>query len=136
MDLDIRTRECRIIVADGHPTMLRVISDILSAEFPTIATVEDGETLILEQNRIQPALIIADIRLARLNGLQAWQQIRQSNPQCKIIFLSVDDDEGYRMAAIGAGASGWVVKTSVPDELLPAVHRVLAGGMYRSGGNV
>jgi DNA-binding NarL/FixJ family response regulator len=124
------TRECRVIVADGHPEMHRIISDILGRDFQIVAAVQDGESLVVEENRSNPTLIIADVRMPRMSGLRAWEHIRRRNPQCKIIFLSTDNDEAYRMAAIEADASGWIIKTSVSTELLAAVHCVLEGGLY------
>jgi DNA-binding NarL/FixJ family response regulator len=117
----------RIVLADDHTLILTGIRSLLAEQFDIVAAVEDGRTLVCESLRLRPDLIILDVAMPLLNGIEAARQIRAAWPEAVLLFLTMHDDPLYLREAIQAGASGYLLKTSANEELVNAVERVLAG---------
>jgi DNA-binding NarL/FixJ family response regulator len=103
---------------------------ILESEFDIVGAVEDGKTLVSEASRLKPDVILVDISLPGLNGMEAARQIKRNLPKAKIVFLTMHADLTYLRDAMRLGASGYLVKSSAGRELLKAVRDVLAGQTY------
>jgi len=124
----------RILVVDDFKDWVRQVRLLLQfrTEFQLIAEASDGSEAVQKAEELKPDLILLDIGLPKLNGIEAAQQIRQRSPSCKIIFLSQNSDLDVVRAALGTGALGYVLKIDAGLELLPAVDAVLRGEQFIS----
>jgi DNA-binding NarL/FixJ family response regulator len=125
----------RILVVDDFEDWRRQVRLLLQArpEWEVIAEGSDGSEAIQKAEELKPDLIVLDIGLPKLNGIEAGHRIRQLSPSCKILFLSQNNDYDVVQAALGAGALGYVHKTKAREDLLPAVDAVLRGEQFVSG---
>lgn len=122
----------RLLLADDHKIFVEGLRNLLEPEFEIVKTVENGQALVAEAQTLQPDLIIVDISMPCLNGIEAIYRIRQTLTRVKIVVLSMHTGQLYIARAFRAGASGYVAKHSGPAELLTALRRVLRGGVYRT----
>jgi DNA-binding NarL/FixJ family response regulator len=123
-------QKIRILLADDHPIVLDGLKNLLESEFEIVGTVEDGRALVSEAERLNPHVIIADISMPLLNGIEAVRQIKQTNELTKVVFLTMQADVAYATMAFDAGASGYVLKRSASRELITAINEVLKGRTY------
>jgi DNA-binding NarL/FixJ family response regulator len=119
-----------ILVADDHALVLEGFRKLLEHEFDVVATAHDGAQLLEETARLQPDLILVDISMPLLNGIEATRKILAAAPSAKIIIVTQHSDRRYVQAAFSAGARGYVLKHSAAPELVQAIHEVLAGRFY------
>ena len=124
----------RVILADDHPLTLEGVRTLIEPHVQSVATVTDGRALIEAAFRLKPDLIILDITMPLLNGIDAAIQIKKNQPQVKLLFLTMHTSPAYLEAALSAGATGYVLKTSAREELLEAMRSVLSGRIYVSPG--
>jgi len=122
----------RVLLADDHPLTLEGLRGVLAPHLETVGTVMDGRALVEEALRLQPDLIILDITMPLLNGIDAAVQIRKSLPGVKLLFVTMHMNPAYLEAALSVGATGYVLKSAARQELLEAVRTVLAGRIYVS----
>ena len=122
----------RILLADDHKSLLDTVSNILSHEFDVVGAVSDGEMLIDEAERLQPDLLVADISMPLVNGIEAVRRLKDANSQIKVIFLTVHENADYARECIAAGALGYVVKSRMVSDLIEAITAVHAGNRYVS----
>jgi DNA-binding NarL/FixJ family response regulator len=120
----------RILVADDHPVILAALGGILDELGEVVGMVTDGQALVEAARRLQPDLIISDISMPRLDGLDAIRAIQMCAPQSKVIVLTVHREAVYLSTAFHAGARGYLLKQSILAELPQAVLRVLEGERY------
>jgi DNA-binding NarL/FixJ family response regulator len=123
----------RILLADDHSLILTGIRALLTEYFELVGQVEDGRSLVEAALRLRPDLIILDVAMPLLNGIDAARQIRKEWPQARLLFLSMHADPLYLREALHAGGSGYVLKSSANEELHTAVQKVLKGGIYVAG---
>ncbi len=126
----------RVLLADDHPRILSRLTDLLEPEFKVIAVVGDGQSLVEMAESLQPDLIITDISMPILSGLEAAKKIVQSAPQTKIIFLTVHTNPDYVREALELGAVGYVFKSRLVSDLRLAISEVLEGRTYVSSSSV
>lgn len=122
----------RLIIADDHVVIAEALSKILSTSFDVVATVHDGRGLIQMGQKFRPDVLLTDIGLPLLNGLDAILQFKRLVPGAKILIVSTNCDPDVVAEAFRRGASGYVPKTADVSELVDAIHRVLAGDFYIS----
>ena len=122
----------RILVGDDHAILREGLVRLLEPEFDVMGTAGDGQSLVNEAKRIQPDVVIFDIGMPLLNGIEAASHIRGLAPGAKLVFLTQHSGKEYLVAAFRAGASGYVLKNSAASELLEAVREVLAGRCFLS----
>jgi DNA-binding NarL/FixJ family response regulator len=120
----------RIVVAENEPVLIQGITSTLTSDYEIVGTATDGEALVEAAREEQPDLIILAISLSKLDGFQAAVRIKEFLPEVRLLFFTIYDTPAYVGAAIRAGASGYILKSSTPDELLRAVKQVLAGEQY------
>lgn len=123
-------KKTRVLLADDHKIVLEGLRGILEPEFEIVGAVEDGRRLVAEANRLSPDVVVADISMPGLNGMDAARQIRKNDERIKIVFLTMHSDVTYAAGAFDAGASGFVLKHSAPQELITAVREAMKGGTY------
>lgn len=121
-----------VLLADDHPIVVQGLRSVLADEFEIVGTVKDGRALLAAAEQFKPEVIVADISMPLLNGLEAVRQLKKDKSQAKVIFLTVHADADVAVAAFEAGASGYVVKESAGEELISAIHSVLDGRLYVS----
>ena len=119
-----------ILLADDHVVFVEGLRKILEPEFEVLGSVRDGRTMVSEVLKLKPAVVLADITMPLLNGIDAARQIRKAEPRAKIIFLTMHSDAIYAAEALEAGASGYLVKQSAASEVVNAVNTVLRGKVY------
>jgi len=120
----------RILLADDHKIVLEGLKGLLEPEFELVGTVEDGRALVAQAAKLRPDVIVADISMPRLNGIDAVQQIKKTDPGIKVVFLTMHPDVPYAVSAFEAGASGFVLKHSASSELVTALREALRGRTY------
>ena len=124
----------RILLADDHAPLLEGIRGVLAPHYEIAGTVEDGQTLVEAALRLKPDLIVSDITMPHLSGIDAAIQIKASLSGIKLLFVSAHSNLAYVTAAFEAGGTGYVLKSDVLEELLDAVRSVLKGRIYVSSG--
>ena len=120
----------RILLADDHRMVAEGLKSLLHEEFDLVGVVEDGRALIEGARKLRPDVIVADITMPHLNGLDALGPLQRDNPRVKVIFLTMHREVAYARRAMEAGASGFVLKHSAPSELIVAIRAALAGKTY------
>jgi len=120
----------RVLLADDHKIVLEGLKGILENEFELVGTVEDGRALVATAQRLNPDVIVADVSMPLLNGIEAAHQLKKANSQAKFIFLTMHPDARYATRALEAGASGYVLKHSAASELVQAIREALRGRVY------
>jgi DNA-binding NarL/FixJ family response regulator len=119
-----------VLLADDHRMVAEGLRNLLSAEFELVGVVEDGLALVEAARSLQPEIIVADITMPRLNGIDALARLREDNPQVRVVFITMHQDPAYARRALDAGASGYVLKHSAPAELSAAIWAALQGKTY------
>jgi DNA-binding NarL/FixJ family response regulator len=120
----------RILVADDHRIVAEGLRSLLEPTFELVEIVEDGRQLVEAAKRLAPDVIVADITMPELNGLDAVKQLRQAGCKAQVVFLTMHKDPAYAVRAMRAGASGFVLKHSASAELVTAVRESLLGRKY------
>ena len=120
----------RILLADDHPEVLDGLRSLLDELGEVVGIVEDGQALVEAAQRLQPDIIISDISMPKMNGLDATRRLQACAPQSKVIILTVHREAVYLSLAFNAGARGYLLKRSAVAELPHAVLHVLAGDRY------
>lgn len=123
-------RKTRILLADDHQIVLEGLKNLLEPQFEIIGTVEDGRALVAKALKLHPDVIVVDISMPLLNGIEAVRQIKKIDEHSKIIFLTMHPDVTYATSAFDAGASGYVLKNSASRELVTAIKEAVQGKTY------
>jgi len=120
----------RVLIADDHKIVLEGLKKLLDSEFEVAGAVEDGRELVKAVEKLRPDVIVVDISMPNLNGIEAVRQIKKGHQEMKVVFLTMHPDVAYATSAFKAGASGYVLKHSAPDELVTAIRAALKGRTY------
>jgi DNA-binding NarL/FixJ family response regulator len=120
----------RVLLADDHRIVTEGLKGLLEPEFELVGTVEDGRALLAAAKKLRPDVIVADISMPLLNGIDSVRQIKKVQGQIKIVFLTMHPDVTYAVSAFEAGASGYVLKHSAPTELVTAIRSALNGKTF------
>ncbi|MBI4465754.1 MAG: response regulator transcription factor [Acidobacteria bacterium] len=124
------TKRPRILLGDDHAIILEGLRRILEPHFEVVGAVGDGRALVAAAQQLHPEVIVADISMPLLNGIEAARQLQKLQARAKIIFLTMHPDAAYATEAFRAGASGYVLKSSAASELVTAIEEVLHGRVY------
>jgi DNA-binding NarL/FixJ family response regulator len=120
----------RVLLADDHRVVSEGLSRLLADEFDLVGIVEDGRALVAAARKLLPDVIVADISMPHLNGIEAMAVLKKERPDVKVVFLTMHQDPGYARRALEAGAAGFVVKHSAPAELVMAIQAALKGQTF------
>ena len=120
----------RILMADDHSIVLAGLRKLVESEGEVVGTVEDGRSLVTEAEKLRPDIILLDISMPLLNGLDAARQLTKLVPESKLIFLTMHATPTYATEAFKAGASGYLIKRSAATELKQAIQAVMRGQHY------
>jgi DNA-binding NarL/FixJ family response regulator len=123
-------KRARVLLADDHRILAEGLRSLLEPEFELVDIVEDGRALVARAMELRPDVIVTDITMPLLNGIEAVRQLKKADMPAKIIFLTMHQDVTYALKAFELGALGFVLKHSAPSELVTAIHEALAGRTY------
>ncbi len=123
-----------ILLADDNPAILEHVRGVLEKEkqYRVIAAVSDGAAVLRECARRRPDVVVLDISMGELSGMDVASRLRERGYACKIVFLTVHEDSDFLNAALGAGGSAYVVKSRLSMDLLPAIRAVLSDKLFVS----
>ena len=113
----------RVLIADDFPDLKTAIGRLLEGDCEVIGSVDDGGALLEAATRLQPDLIVLDLNIPTVNGLKACRQITRANPDIKVILVTADMDSTIMRLALEAGASAFIAKQAIAEDLLPAIKR-------------
>lgn len=122
----------RVLVADDHRMVAEGLRSLLSDDFDLLGVVEDGRALVEAARKQRPDVVVVDITMPHLNGIDALRLLKKENPQVKVVVLTMHQEPAYARRALEAGAVGFVLKHSAPAELLAAIRAALDGQTYLS----
>jgi DNA-binding NarL/FixJ family response regulator len=125
-------RRARVLLADDHRAVRENVVALLEEEFDVVGAVADGKEMLTEVRRLDPDVVVLDISMPLLDGIEAAIQLSASDSKAKIVFLTVQDDLLFVRRGLAAGALGYVVKSHVDKDLTTAIHEVLAGNQFIS----
>lgn len=123
-------RRIRILMADDHSLICAGFQKLLEPHYDVVGSVEDGIALLKAANELNPDIVLLDVGMPLLNGLDAGREIRATMPHIQLIYLTMNSDPDIASEALRAGASAYLLKTSQVSELLQAVHNVIRGILY------
>lgn len=123
-------KSIRILLADDHTLLVEAVKGLLEPEFEVAGVFPDGRALIDAVCELNPDLVVMDISMPMLNGLDAGRRLKQMRPEVKLIYLTMNDDPDLAAEAFRVGASGYVLKTCASSELVRAIREVLRGRCY------
>jgi len=119
-----------IVIADDHTMFSAALRKLLEPQYAVVGSVEDGHALVKIAAELKPDLVLVDVGMPLLNGLDACRELKKLLPRVKIIFLTMNPDPDIAEAALQIGASGYLLKNSQEDELLRAIHNAIHGVSY------
>lgn len=129
-------QKCRILIAEDYTILREGLRSLLSSnpEFEIAGEAEDGNQAVQQTEKLKPDVVLMDLSMPRMNGMEAIREVKKRCPETKILALTVHKDEEYIRATLAAGADGYVLKDATHAELVMAIKSVLAGKYYLSPG--
>ena len=123
-------RTPRVLLADDHALLLGAFEKLLAGEFDIVGQVSDGRALVAAVDRLRPEVVVLDIAMPELNGLEAGRQIKHQWPDTRLVFLTMNEDPDLAAEAFRSGASGYLLKRSAASELATAIREAMQGRSY------
>jgi DNA-binding NarL/FixJ family response regulator len=128
----VRKPAARILMADDHKLVAEACKSLLEPEFEVVGIVTDGRSMVQAASTLKPDVIVVDISMQHLNGLDAGEQVKRALPSAKLVFLTMNQSTEVAAEAFRRGASGYVLKQSAAEELVLAIRKVTQGDSYLS----
>jgi len=128
--MSVASTKPRVLLADDHRIVAEGLKSLLTDEFELVGLVEDGRALVSAARDLNPDVIVADISMPHLNGIDAMSPLKRDNPDVRVVFLTMHRDVAYARRALEAGSYGFVLKHSAPAELGLAVRAALHGHTF------
>ena len=129
---EVSASRTRVIVADDQSQMLEAVTDLLKKSFDVIDLVSDGKAALEVTLKLEPDLVVLDISMPGMNGIEVARELRKSASSAKIVFLTVHEDSQILANCLTAGGLGYVVKGLMDRDLIPAMYEALAGRVFVS----
>ena len=120
----------RVLLADDHALLLGAFEKLLGSECDVVGMVTDGRALVNEAIALKPDVVVLDVTMPRLNGLDAGRQVKAQLPRTKLVFVTMNEDPDLAAEAFRIGASAYLLKRSAASELLVAIREVMKGRSY------
>ena len=117
-------------MADDYPSLLEATAALLKPQFDVVGSATDGATLVSEALRLLPDVIVTDITMPVLSGIDAAHRLRESGLSAKIVFLTIHSEEQFMKACMAEGALGYVLKSHMKAHLIPAIQAAFVGQVY------
>jgi DNA-binding NarL/FixJ family response regulator len=130
--MDDKVGRARLIIADDHPDMREAVVRLLEPHFEIVATVSDGDAALDAAITLKPDVVILDISMPFLNGIEVARRLMATGSNVKIVFLTVVEDPDFVREAFAAGGSAYVVKSRLTTDLRQAINEALAGHTFIS----
>jgi DNA-binding NarL/FixJ family response regulator len=121
-----------VLLADDHPEFPDMVEHLLEPEFEIVGKVADGRALFQEALRLRPEVVITDISMPVLNGIEAADRLKEIGCKSRIVFLTIHSDSDFVRKCLCAGALGYVLKSRLSSELVPAIHEAMGGHIFVS----
>jgi DNA-binding NarL/FixJ family response regulator len=125
-------KKVRILLADDHTLVADALKSLLEPTYEVVGIVADGRALLAAAEKLRPDLVVVDVGMPQLNGLDATRQIKRLLPTVKVMIVTMNEDSALVAEAFRAGASGYMLKHSASQELLQAIQEVIKGASYLS----
>lgn len=122
----------RIVLADDHRDFLACTAGLLESEFDVVDIVSDGDSLIAAAERLDPDIVVVDISMPGLSGIEVTRRLKDSGSRAQVVFLTMHQDEDYVREAMATGAQGYVTKNRLALDLMLALREALAGRKFVS----
>lgn len=122
----------RLLVAEDHAAMRATVVGTLEVEYQVVGVVGDGQEMLDAESECEPDVIVLDISMPTLNGIEAAHRLKQRGSKARIIFLTVHDEPEFLQAALNSGAHGYVIKARMASDLRPAVREAMCGRRFIS----
>ena len=119
-----------VLLADDHSLVAEGLKRLLEPEFDLVGVVEDGRKLLASARELRPDVIVSDITMPELNGVEALEELKKDDPDVRVVFLTMQQHVAYARQAMEAGALGYVLKHSAAEELIMAVRAAAAGKTF------
>ena len=129
---NINIKRPRVVLVDDHPVILRRVLSLISAEFDVVDVLDDGRPLPGMVHRINPDLIVLDITLPGLNGIEIAALLKKTGTSAKIVFFTIHADPDYAREAFRTGAMGYVIKPRLASDLIPALKAAMSNQRFVS----
>lgn len=120
----------RVLLADDHRMVAEGLKALLTPTFDLVGVVEDGVDLLREAAALRPDVVVTDIGMPNLSGMEALARLREQHPAIRVVILTMHQDVAYARRALALGASGYVLKHAAPEELVLAIRAALAGRTF------
>jgi DNA-binding NarL/FixJ family response regulator len=120
----------RVMLADDHTILVEAFRKLLEPQYEVVGTVADGRALVETAPKLKPDVIVVDIAMPLMNGLEAGLRLKELMPSVKLIFLTMNEDPDLAVDAIHSGGSGYLLKSSAASELMHAIQQALKGKSY------
>jgi DNA-binding NarL/FixJ family response regulator len=128
------TGRARVLIADDHPLVLDGLVKLLKDRFELVGAVTDGQALVDAATRLRPDVVVTDISMPGLSGVEAVARLRGAGSAAKVIFLTMHTDAAVAARLMSTGASGYVLKLAATGELVTAIEQVVSGGTFITPG--
>ncbi len=125
-------KRVRILLADDHREMLEEVVHLLQSEFEVVGAVNDGQTLLEAASKLRPDVVVLDISMPIMNGLEAVDRLKEAGSNAKVVFLTVHEDPDFVHESLAKGALCYVVKPRLTSDLVPAIKEALANRSFVS----
>ena len=122
----------RVLLADDNKPLMERVAELLASSFDVVGTAGNGRDLVTQALQLKPDVIVVDISMPVLTGIEAVRQLRETGLNAKFVFLTIHNESEFLEACLEAGALGYVLKTQMTDDLIPAIHAAVAGKQYVS----
>ena len=122
----------RVLLADDNKPLMERVAELLASSFDVVGTATDGRELISKALHFAPDVIVVDITMPKLTGIEAVRQLRDAGLNAKFVFLTIHSESEFLETCLEEGALGYVLKTQMKDDLIPAIHAAVAGKQYVS----
>ena len=123
-------KRTRVVLADDHTLLLEALKNLIEPEFEVVGMFADGLSLVNEAPLLNPHVIVIDVRMPTMNGLNAGERLKQLLPSVKLVYLTQDQDPDVAAEAFRLGASAYLLKNSAASELVHAIRLVMRGSPY------
>src|SRR5215510_2061262 len=123
----------RVLIADDHEAVARHVCRLLSRQCEVVGSVRDGRLVLETAARLRPDVVLLDLSMPHVNGLDVLRQLRRFEPAIKVVVVTMYSDEAVAEEALRSGAAGFVLKSEIGHELLPALEAIATGRTYLAG---
>lgn len=130
--MNTEAKVAHVLLADDHSEVLTQTGNVLAGEFEIVGSVANGLELIKAANKLDPDVIVLDIAMPGLNGIEAARRLKHAGCRAKLVFLTVHEDPDYVRAALESGGAAYVIKARLASDLITAIHEALADHRFVS----